>query len=48
MVRVTMLVSLPQVKPETDPHQHRRCPERQVGHLRPQEERNDDAEQRRE
>ena len=39
MVRMAMLVSLPQVQPETYPHQHRRRPKEQIGRLRPEDER---------
>ena len=47
VVRMAMLVSLAQVQPETYPHQHRRRPKKQVGHLRPQDKRNNDAKERR-
>ena len=47
VVRMAMLVSLPQVQPEAYPHQHRRRPKKQIGRLRPQDKRNNDAKERR-
>ena len=47
MVRVGVLVPLPQVQPQTYPHQNRCCPEEQLGRLWPKDERNSDAKKRR-